>query len=113
MSATQSWFGPSAANARSTRSSQTRTPGTRIVVLANRPTTGDWWVLKSSTNFTASAGYHWGLSGDIPVAADYDGDGAVDLATANVLSGAVTLLKRGLNQWMHVPLGRSTKCALC
>ena len=45
-------------------------------------------------------------------AADYDGDGAVDLATANVLSGAVTLLKRGPNQWMHVPLGRSTSPTL-
>ena len=45
-------------------------------------------------------------------AADYDGDGAVDLATANVLSGAVTLLKRGSNQWMHVPLGRSTSPTL-
>jgi hypothetical protein len=41
-----------------------------------RPSTGGWYVLRS----TASATYIWGGGNDIPVPADYDGDGQVDAA---------------------------------
>lgn len=43
-----------------------------------RPSTGDWYVLKSSTSTTVV--YQFGVNGDIPIDADYDGDGVTDLA---------------------------------
>ena len=32
-----------------------------------RPTTGGWWILKSSTDFTTYGTYVWGLAGDGPL----------------------------------------------
>ena len=43
-----------------------------------RPSTGDWYILQSSTNTTVID--HFGLNGDIPIDADYDGDGLTDVA---------------------------------
>ncbi len=43
-----------------------------------RPSTGDWYILQSSTNTTVID--HFGLNGDIPIDADYDGDGVTDVA---------------------------------
>jgi len=31
-----------------------------------QPSTGTWSVLKSSSNYTASAAFQWGLSQDVP-----------------------------------------------
>ena len=45
-----------------------------------RPSTGTWFNLRSSTNYTLFATFQWGLSGDIPVSSDFDGDGATDVA---------------------------------
>jgi hypothetical protein len=45
-----------------------------------RPSTGGWWMLRSSTAFATYATYSWGVPNDIPVPADYDGDGKMDLA---------------------------------
>ena len=42
-----------------------------------RPSSGDWYLDRSSTGFTA---FHFGINGDKPVAADYDGDGKADAA---------------------------------
>lgn len=43
-----------------------------------RPSTGDWYILQSSTNTTVID--HFGVNGDIPIDADYDGDGLTDVA---------------------------------
>ena len=32
-----------------------------------RPSTGTWWILKSSSNFTNYYSQQWGFSADIPV----------------------------------------------
>lgn len=54
-----------------------------------RPSNGTWYRIDSSSN-----SYHvdqFGLDGDTPVAADYDGDGSSDLA--------VTRLENGFTNW--------------
>ncbi|HVE56236.1 MAG TPA: VCBS repeat-containing protein, partial [Pyrinomonadaceae bacterium] len=43
-----------------------------------RPSTGQWWVRKSTDASTTAT--NWGTSGDIPVPGDYDGDGKDDYA---------------------------------
>ncbi len=45
-----------------------------------RPSTGQWFVLKSGTGFASYSAFTWGVSTDIPVAGDYDGDGKADVA---------------------------------
>ena len=45
-----------------------------------RPSTGVWWILTSTSNFTTFLTRSWGAQGDVPVPGDYDGDGATDLA---------------------------------
>ena len=32
-----------------------------------RPSTGTWWILQSSTNFTSYVSQWWGVSTDVPV----------------------------------------------
>ena len=56
-----------------------------------RPSTGNWFILKSSSNNTSQATYQWGTSGDRPILAslpilrprksdgDFDGDGTADI----------------------------------
>ena len=45
-----------------------------------RPGDGTWYTLKSSANFAASTGTQFGLSTEVPVLGDYDGDGKADPA---------------------------------
>ena len=45
-----------------------------------RPSTGTWWILQSSTNYTTYGSHQWGEATDIPVPGDYDGDGYTDVS---------------------------------
>lgn len=53
-----------------------------------RDTTGEWFWLNSS-NFTFNI-RTWGVTGDEPVARDYDGDGQTDLAIVRRSNGIMT-----------------------
>jgi len=53
-----------------------------------RPSTGTWWINKSSEGISA---VQFGLAGDKPVAADFDGDAKTDIA--NYRGGTWHLLK--------------------
>ena len=62
-----------------------RTPGDvdgdgKTDVTIYRPSTAEWWVLRSGGNFRTHSTYGWGLAGDVPEPGDYDGDGKLDLA---------------------------------
>ena len=62
-----------------------------------RPSTGTWFILSSSTNYSTAAGYAWGANGDIPSPGDYDGDGRIDLAVFRPSSGVWFILKSSTN----------------
>jgi hypothetical protein len=42
--------------------------------------TGWWYIAYSSTNYSTSSAFQWGLPGDIPVAGDYEGTGVAEAA---------------------------------
>ena len=52
-----------------------------------RPSTGTWFTLKSSTNYTASASFQLGVSTDLPVTGDFDGDGRTDVGGVHAGDG--------------------------
>jgi len=58
-----------------------------------RPSTGEWFVKHSNTNYVTSASFQWGLSGDVPVPGDFDGDGKTDFAVFRPSTGTWYLLK--------------------
>jgi hypothetical protein len=62
-----------------------------------RPSTGTWFVLKSSTNYTASNAYQWGISTDVPVPGDYDGDGKSDIAVYRPATATWYILNSSTN----------------
>ena len=62
-----------------------------------RAANGSWYILRSSTEFTAYTTYPWGLSSDIPVPNDYDGDGVTDLVVFRPSTGAWYVLNSSTN----------------
>ena len=66
-------YGRVAPPAHDGRRSPTATRSPTCVIY--RPSSGGWYVLRSSTGFSSYSYYGWGLSGDIPVSGDFDGDG--------------------------------------
>jgi VCBS repeat protein len=66
-------------------------PADDIVVY--RPNTGVWYTLTSSSNFMTATATQWGISGDIPVSGDYDGDGKTDVAVFRPATGVWYVLR--------------------
>jgi uncharacterized repeat protein (TIGR03803 family) len=66
-------------------------------VTVYRPSTGNWYVLESSTNDATYYAQQWGVSTDIPVPGDYDGDGLNDLAVYRPSTGYWYLLQSSTN----------------
>jgi CSLREA domain-containing protein len=62
-----------------------------------RPSAGGWFALKSSTNYSSSLAFSWGLSTDKPVPGDYDGDGKIDPAIYRPSTGLWAVLKSSTN----------------
>lgn len=55
-----------------------------------RPSSGVWWVLGANQQSTSQ---QWGLSGDVPVPGDYDGDGKTDFSIFRPTSNAWWIMK--------------------
>ncbi len=72
-----------------------------------RPTTGVWYVLKSSKNFDANFAdsFQWGKLGDIPVPADYDGDGRTDYAVFRYSENRWYIFQSKTATWLVSNLG--------
>jgi hypothetical protein len=51
----------------------------RTDIVIFRPSSGMWYILTSSSGFTAGRGYAWGSSGNVPLTGDFDGDARNDL----------------------------------
>jgi hypothetical protein len=68
-----------------------------------RPSTGDWYVLRSSDN--SFFGIHFGLAGDIPAAADFDGDKRTDLSVYRPSNGTWYRINSGNNQFVPQRFG--------
>ena len=64
-----------------------------------RPSTGQWFMLHSGTNFTTASAISLGLSTDVTVAGDYDGDAKTDIAVfrASVSSTKWLILQSSTN----------------
>jgi hypothetical protein len=74
-------------------------------VAVYRPSTGTWYVLRSSDS--AVTAQNWGTTGDVAVPGDYDGDGKADYAIFRP-SSATWYLLRSTAGATAVPFGIST-----
>ena len=70
----------------------------RADIAVYRPYTGQWWILKSSTNYTAAVRLQVGNERrDTPVSANFDGDGRTDIAVYQAHTGEWFILKSSTN----------------
>jgi hypothetical protein len=72
-----------------------------------RPTTGVWYVLKSTSGFSQSYPliFQWGRLGDVPVQADYDNDDRTDFAVFRVSENKWYILQSFTNSWLVYTFG--------
>ena len=88
----------------------------RTDIAVFRPSNGTWYYLRSSagvgnapgTPATAHAGFTWGVTGDIPQAADYDGDKKSDFAVFRPSSGTWWVNNSNNGSFSATPWGTST-----
>ena len=78
-----------------------------------RPATGEWYILQSSTSTTAHHN-HVGLSTDVIVPGDYDGDGKTDLGVFRPSTGLWYILTSSTNytNYLTTSWGVDTDIAL-
>jgi uncharacterized repeat protein (TIGR03803 family) len=67
-----------------------------------RPSTGAWWTLNSSSNFTTYSSVTWGTSTGQPMPGDYDGDGRQDMAYWEPSTSMWHILTSSSNYQNHV-----------
>jgi hypothetical protein len=74
-----------------------------------RPTSGTWYVLKSSNGYDPKyAGYfNWGKPGDVAVPADYDGDKKTDFTVFRPLENRWYVLQSSDGSWKTSVFGES------
>ncbi len=74
-----------------------------------RPSTGVWYVLKSSDGFNPEYAliFNWGKLGDIPVQADYDGDHRTDFAVFRSTENRWYVLQSSDQTWRSTVLGQA------
>jgi uncharacterized delta-60 repeat protein len=71
-----------------------------------RPSTGNWFILRSIDNSFVS--FQFGLNGDVPIDGDFDGDGRNDLAIFRPSSGVWFFQRSSDNTTLGATFGTST-----
>jgi uncharacterized delta-60 repeat protein len=71
-----------------------------------RPSTGNWFLLRSSDN--SFAAFQFGLNGDVPIDGDFDGDGKSDLAIFRPSNGVWFFQRSSDGTNLGVTFGNST-----
>ena len=104
---------PVTANFRQSRRAPADVDGDiRTDLTVYRPSTGEWLSRRSSSGYTATQAYQWGLSTDKPLAADFDSDGISDLVVYRPSDGGwyirYSSLGYAMNQWVYFQWGQST-----
>jgi uncharacterized delta-60 repeat protein len=69
-----------------------------------RPSTRDWFILRSTDNTFAI--FQFGLTGDVPIDGDFDGDGRSDLAIFRPSSGAWFFQRSSDNTFLGAQFGQ-------
>jgi FG-GAP repeat len=81
-------------------------PTHKADVAVYRPGTGTWYILNSSD--ATSSIVAWGLSTDVPVPADFDGDGETDIAVFRPGDGTWYIRESSTSTLSAVPWGATT-----